>query len=49
MCRRSKNKPKKDKKPIEVVNVLAEAGISNVGGRSYDLVLANHFAEEIDK
>jgi len=27
---------------------LADYGVSDVGGFAFDLVLANHFAEEID-
>ncbi|CAK65920.1 unnamed protein product (macronuclear) [Paramecium tetraurelia] len=36
------------KKKIETLKVLADYSISNAGGQSLDLLLANHFAREFD-
>jgi len=36
-------------KIIDTVTILADSGLSDVGGFAYDLVLANHFAEIFDQ
>ncbi|CAD8067693.1 unnamed protein product [Paramecium sonneborni] len=36
------------KKKVETLRVLADYSISNAGGQSLDLLLANHFAKEFD-
>lgn len=36
------------KTTVESIRVLADYGISNVGGNAYDKVIADYFAEKID-
>ena len=36
---------KSNKKPIETLTVLADSGLSDSGGLSFDLIIANYFAD----
>lgn len=44
-----KQQPNSRKTSIETINILADYAVEDAGGLSYDYVLAQHFADEIDK